>query len=143
MLDSVHQKSDTSGMMITMTDDVLVVEDDEANRDFLRVLLEGEGFLVATVCDGREALDWLVSHPRPSLVLLDLEMPRMDGWEFLQEADRTATLAGIRVVILTGRVQRLQVLDWLSKPAEPDTLVETLKHHMRVSGQAQSSMPTT
>jgi len=112
---------------------VLVVEDDDANREFLRMLLEGEGFLVATACDGREALDWLMSHSRPSLVLLDLEMPRMNGWEFLQEADRTSALTGINVVMLTGRARRLRVLDWISKPAEPAALVETLRHHMRVS----------
>ena len=62
---------------------ILVVEDDDANREFLRALLESEGFLVATASDGREALIWLNDHPSPDLVLLDLEMPRMSGWEFL------------------------------------------------------------
>jgi CheY-like chemotaxis protein len=109
---------------------ILVVEDDDANRRFLRALLESEGFLVATACDGREALSWLNDHPSPDLVLLDLEMPRMSGWEFLQAADHTARLAGTRIMMLTGRAQHLQILDWLSKPAHPDVLVERIRHHI-------------
>ena len=58
---------------------ILVVEDDDANREFLRVLLENEAFVVATVRDGQEALEWLLAHPAPDLVLLDLEMPRLNG----------------------------------------------------------------
>jgi CheY-like chemotaxis protein len=109
---------------------ILVVEDDDANRAFLRALLESEGFLVATACDGREALIWLNDHPSPDLVLLDLEMPRMSGWEFLEAADRAARLAGTRIMMLTGRAQHLQILDWLSKPAHPDVLVERIRHHI-------------
>ena len=60
---------------------ILIVEDDDANREFLRVLLENESFVVATARDGEEALAWLRGHPTPDLVLLDLEMPRMNGWE--------------------------------------------------------------
>jgi CheY-like chemotaxis protein len=58
-----------------MNDNVLVVEDDDANRDFLRMLLEDEGFVVATVSDGREALDWLVSHRHPVSCSLILRCP--------------------------------------------------------------------
>jgi CheY-like chemotaxis protein len=109
---------------------ILVVEDDDANRAFLRTLLESEGFQVETARDGREALDWLGGHARPDLVLLDLEMPRMNGWEFLQMADSAAALSGIRVVMLTGRAHHVRVLDWLSKPAQPDLLVEKLRRHL-------------
>src|SRR3954467_5178750 len=95
---------------------ILVVEDDEANREFLRVLLESDGFVVATASDGQAALNWLIGHSSPDLVLLDLEMPRMSGWEFLEAAGRTAQLAGTRIMMLTGRAQHLQILDWVSKP---------------------------
>lgn len=111
---------------------ILIVEDDDANREFLRTLLENEGFLVATARDGREALEWLQGHARPNLVLLDLEMPRMNGWEFLQAADSASILTGIRVVMLTGRAHHVRVLDWLSKPAQPDVLVEKLRRHMNL-----------
>ena len=112
---------------------ILVVEDDDANRGFLRALLESEGFLVATASDGREALSWLNDHPSPDLVLLDLEMPRMSGWEFLQALDHTARLAGIRIMMLTGRAQHFQILDWLSKPSHPAVLVERIRHHINTA----------
>ena len=73
---------------------ILVVEDDDANREFLRALLESESFCVVTARDGAEALEWLRGHSPPDLVLLDLEMPRMNGWEFLQAAERAALLRG-------------------------------------------------
>jgi CheY-like chemotaxis protein len=110
---------------------ILIVEDDDANREFLCALLEANGFLVATARDGREALEWLFGNPRPSVVLLDLEMPRMNGWEFLQAADGAAALTGIRVIMLTGRADHIRVLEWISKPAPPDSLVATLRHHTR------------
>jgi CheY-like chemotaxis protein len=119
-------------MSTTPSNQILIVEDDDANREFLRVLLEAEGFAVATARDGQEALEWLVDHARPGLVLLDLEMPRMNGWEFLQAADRSSVLAGIQVEMLTGRATHLRVLEWLSKPTPPDALVATLKHHLSV-----------
>ena|SRR5688572_20851667 len=110
---------------------VLVVEDDEANREFLRALLESESFVVVTARDGMEALEWLRGHSAPDLVLLDLEMPRMNGWEFLQAAESAALLRGTPVVVLTGRGQELRALDWVSKPAIPDRLVEKVRHHIR------------
>jgi DNA-binding response OmpR family regulator len=123
-----------SGMPAGSEHRILIVEDDDANREFLRALLEDSGFCVATACDGREALQWLHGHPPPpDLVLLDLEMPRMSGWEFLQAADRTADLAGTRVVMLTGRARHVRILDWLEKPTAPDLLVEKLRHHIRTA----------
>jgi CheY-like chemotaxis protein len=108
---------------------ILIVEDDDANRDFLRALLENAGFLVATARDGLEALAWLRVHSLPDLVLLDVEMPRMSGWEFLQAADRAADLAGTRVVMLTGR-PNLRILDWLLKPTPPDSLLEKIRYYI-------------
>jgi chemosensory pili system protein ChpA (sensor histidine kinase/response regulator) len=114
---------------------ILIVEDDDANREFLRAFLEGEGFAVATARDGRDALVWLNGRWAPDLVLLDLEMPRMSGWEFIQAADRLEHLEATRVMMLTGRTQRVKILDWLSKPAPPDVLVEKIRQHMRRPGR--------
>ena len=120
----------TFNMPPTVGPQILVVEDDDANREFLRALLEREGFLVATACDGREALIWLDDHPSPDLVVLDLEMPRMSGWEFLEAANRAARLAGTRIMMLTGRAEHLRILDWVSKPAPPDVLVARIRQHI-------------
>jgi len=110
---------------------ILVVEDDDANREFLRTLLESDSFSVVTARDGAEAFAWLRGHSAPDLVLLDLEMPRMDGWEFLQAAERADLLRGTCVVMLTGRAHHLRALDWISKPAPPDHLLETVRRHIR------------
>ena len=112
---------------------ILVVEDDDANREFLRVLLENEAFVVAAARDGEEALDWLRTHDAPDLILLDLEMPRVNGWEFLHAADRAALLRGTRVLMLTGRSEQLRVLDWISKPALPEQLIERIRFYLQAS----------
>jgi CheY-like chemotaxis protein len=61
---------------------LLLVEDDADIREALSGLLAMEGFLVIGLPNGREALDWLRKSPRPELILLDLMMPVMDGWQF-------------------------------------------------------------
>jgi DNA-binding response OmpR family regulator len=109
---------------------ILIVEDDDENRQFLRALLEADGFHVAVARDGQEALAWLIRHGAPALVLLDVEMPRMSGWEFLQAADRAVEFAGTRVLMLSGRVDHLRILDCIAKPAPPDRLLERIRHHI-------------
>src|ERR1700730_8122955 len=81
---------------------VLIVDDDFALRDALCAALEGEGFAVAAVSNGQEALDYLRSGARPSLVLLDLMMPIMNGWEFRAEQRQDPELADIPVIVLSA-----------------------------------------
>src|SRR5262249_61912834 len=81
---------------------VLVVEDDADLRARLRGLLEGEGWEVDEAGDGRAALDCLAQRP-PGLILLDLLMPRMDGFEFLAELRRREEGRSIPVVALTAK----------------------------------------
>jgi PAS domain S-box-containing protein len=84
-------------------DDVLVVDDDEATRKLLRRALEREDMAVREAADGREALAE-VSAAKPSLILLDLMMPVMDGFEFLRRLHGDDTTANIPVVVLTAKV---------------------------------------
>jgi CheY-like chemotaxis protein len=81
---------------------VLIVEDDEAIRETLRELLEFEGFEVATAANGREAVSQLQRTERPCLILLDLMMPVMNGWEFLRKRREDLTIATIPVVVVFG-----------------------------------------
>jgi CheY-like chemotaxis protein len=60
---------------------VLLVDDDESIRDFVRIVLSDAGYEVATAEDGQAALELLAGWS-PSLILLDMRMPRMDGWQF-------------------------------------------------------------
>ncbi len=80
---------------------VLVVEDDETTRTMLRRLLVGEGCLVSEAANGRLALDRL-EDGRPSLILLDLMMPEMDGFEFLSEIRGMEAYASIPVIVITA-----------------------------------------
>jgi CheY-like chemotaxis protein len=79
-----------------------VAEDDESTRRALTTLLNSAGFTVRTAADGREALDALRRLPRPDLVLLDLVMPHLDGWQFLREKRQDPALASIPVVVVSG-----------------------------------------
>lgn len=79
----------------------LVVEDDPSAREMMRRLLIGEGWEVSVSANGREALDRL-SAEHPNLVLLDLMMPEMDGFEFLAEFRKNPRFAATPVIVVTG-----------------------------------------
>ena len=81
---------------------VLLVDDDEDVRVSLRRLLRSHGYAIAEARDGQEALDYLQDNPLPFLILLDLAMPRMDGWEFLARKSQDKRLAALPVVITSG-----------------------------------------
>ncbi|MEW5853055.1 MAG: response regulator [Myxococcota bacterium] len=112
---------------------LLVVDDDRGIREALEAVLFDAGYRVACVADGVEALEWLRSHPSPSLILLDLMMPRMDGWQFraIQRAD--PALSGIPVVVITAgdfprrRVEPMGVARYLTKPLDIEVLLQTIQ----------------
>jgi CheY-like chemotaxis protein len=87
---------------ITQVRSVLLVDDDEDVLDSVRELLVSHGYVVAEARDGRQALDYLRDNPPPFLILLDLVMPRMDGWEFLVRKAQDEKLAALPVVITSG-----------------------------------------
>ena len=84
------------------SDTVLVVDDDSAVRTALKELFETEGYDVAVAANGRAALNHLRVGVRPCVVLLDLMMPVMDGWDFRSEQLKDPTLKDIPVFILTA-----------------------------------------
>ena len=118
------------------TDRVLVVEDDEGLRESIAHLLRDEGFEVETAGNGREALELLRrTSVLPSVVLLDLMMPVMDGWTFRTEQLADPRLAAIPVVVLsaTHDLSRcagdLHVEAVLPKPLNPSRLLDAVAHH--------------
>jgi CheY-like chemotaxis protein len=117
---------------------VLVVEDDEDMRGILLHLLEHHGWPVHTAADGREGLAALEKH-RPSLILLDLAMPRMSGVEFRTAQRRLPDLrlASVPVVVVSAMhdalryKSRLNAADVLVKPFEADRLLQAVESYVR------------
>ncbi len=108
---------------------VLVVDDDKTIRDLISASLGGQGYETAVAGNGKEALAYLRSSARPpKLILLDLMMPEMTGWEFrkIQQAD--PALACIPVAIITGlpdmeeKASAIGAVDVLYKPSRVETL---------------------
>ena len=81
---------------------VLIVEDDADLREMMAQILILEGFNPATVSNGREALEYLRHGDAPQLILLDLMMPVMNGWEFCSQRQQDPALASIPVVLFSG-----------------------------------------
>ena len=81
---------------------VLVVDDDEAVRIVVEAVLRADGHDVATAGDGETALGLLRNEPAPSVVLLDLMMPRLSGWDVLEAMAHRPQLADVPVLVLTG-----------------------------------------
>jgi len=114
---------------------VFVIEDDADTREMLGKVLEMEGYQVTSVGDGEDALRRLRAEPPPRVILLDLMMPGMDGWEFREEQRRDPSLARIPIVVLSAddgverKAAALGVSGYLRKPVDLDTLIETVSRY--------------
>jgi two-component system, cell cycle sensor histidine kinase and response regulator CckA len=109
---------------------LLVVEDDADIREALDGLLSMEGFRVTGCSNGREALDWLRASPKPDIILLDLMMPVMDGWQFRVAQKDDPEIATIPVLALsadsTAKAAAIDAEAYLKKPVDYDTLIATI-----------------
>jgi CheY-like chemotaxis protein len=111
---------------------ILIVEDDFDIREALTQILETEGYPVAGATNGREALDYLSSHQPPCVILLDLMMPVMDGWQFREAQQRDPNLSKIPVVVISADASVMQkaasinAVGYLKKPIELDHLLEII-----------------
>lgn len=111
---------------------VLVVDDDNGLQDTLQSLLEMEGYDVAVAGDGLEALQQL-NHVKPSLILLDLMMPRMNGYEFARELQRRGLRSEIPIIVLTAdrrarqKAEELGADAFLAKPFDVNELLDKVE----------------
>ncbi len=114
---------------------ILIVDDDADIRLALSQALQFEGYRTTTAVNGAEALKQMRQGGRPCLILLDLMMPVMNGWEFRVEQQQDPELAAIPVVILTGdgrirqKQESLRVTDGLRKPVELESLLSMVASH--------------
>jgi CheY-like chemotaxis protein len=110
---------------------VMIVEDDPDTREMLERFLELEGFEVRTAANGQLALDALSADSASSVILLDLMMPVMNGWQFREAQVSDPKIAGIPVVVVTAAgakddIPAIQADAWLSKPVDLDRLLATI-----------------
>ena len=107
---------------------VLVVDDDPEIGAVTSELLEGGGYKAVRVENGRAALEYLRTGDRPSMILLDLTMPVMDGWQFRREQQEDPSIQSIPVVMITASEERRADLipneQVLRKPVPVDELLK-------------------
>lgn len=108
---------------------ILVVDDDQGALEALSDILEYEGYSVMRASNGLQALERLHdSMPRPELIILDLLMPVMDGWEFRQRQKQDPELANIPVLVVTaiGTTAGIDAAHIIHKPIDVDALLRTV-----------------
>jgi CheY-like chemotaxis protein/signal transduction histidine kinase len=124
-------KVDSSTPGVSRETSVLIIDDDQMIHQLLRGHLEEDGFRVWSASDGIEGL-MLAREYRPSVILLDIHLPKLDGWGVLARLKSDPTLAGIPVVMLSveeqrGRAFSFGACEYLVKPVEPDRLVDVVR----------------
>ncbi|MBC8078207.1 MAG: response regulator [Chloroflexales bacterium] len=113
---------------------ILIVDDDAAIRAMVSDLLTDEGYAVASAADGQEALAYLDQQDAmPCVIVLDLMMPRMNGWEFRAAQQQHPIFATIPVVVLSARLDSvdsaIDVAERLAKPINVDRLLSAVHRH--------------
>jgi excisionase family DNA binding protein len=116
---------------------VLIVDDDDGNRGFVRASLELEGYSVQEASDAEEGLA-LLDERLPDLILLDVMMPRMDGWEMLRRVQERHGVGTIPVIMFSGKVEERALAaatergatGFLAKGFDPQELIESVKRQL-------------
>jgi CheY-like chemotaxis protein len=117
---------------------VLIIDDDPMVQHLLRGHLESEEFRVLSATDGVEGLTQ-AREARPTVIILDIHLPRLDGWTVLAELKSDPSLAGIPVIMMSVEEQRARgfsfgACEYLVKPVEPDRLLTVVKRALLPSG---------
>ncbi|MFH1524206.1 MAG: response regulator [Chloroflexota bacterium] len=114
---------------------ILCIEDEQEMIDLIRLILSRHGFEVRGATGGKEGLE-IIRKDHPDLILLDLMMPEMDGWEVYQQMKADETIKNIPVIIVTAKAQSIdkvlglhiaKVDDYISKPFSPQELLSSIE----------------
>jgi PAS domain S-box-containing protein len=130
---SLARLKETGGSTTAPRRSILIIDDEIDSRDLLARLLQDEGHAIATASNGAEGLEYLrTADALPSLILLDLVMPIMDGWEFLEARGRDARLHTIPVMLISGQLtsrdtaRTLGLANYIEKPIVAATLLQLI-----------------
>ena len=117
---------------------IMVVEDDLDEAKLIKMVLEGEGYEAVCAFNGKEALEKLESD-KPSLIVLDVMMPEMDGFSFCSKVRASPEYENIPVIMLTGVAKRIhetkypmngimraEAEEYLEKPVKPEDLLQAI-----------------
>ena len=126
---------------------ILCIEDESEMIDLVRIILEQHGFRVAGAIKGDDGLAFLEKE-KPHLVLLDLMMPDMDGWEIYRKMKANPETSDIPVIIFTAKTDSVdkvlglriaKVDDYIIKPFTPDVLLQSI-HRILDNGHDETSL---
>ena len=118
---------------------ILCIEDEAEMIELMRLILSRKGYQVSGAAGGQEGLE-KVREEMPDLVLLDLMMPDMGGWEVYQQMKADEKLKDIPVIIVTAKAQNIdkvlglyiaKVDDYIAKPFSPSELIDSVEHVLK------------
>lgn len=120
---------------------ILVIEDNDQNAYMIAFLLEQAGHRVVHAPDGRRGIA-MAEAERPAIVLLDIQLPEMDGYEVARRLRALPSLEGVPVVAVTSyamagdseRALAAGCTGYVEKPIDPDTFVATVERHLGLKG---------
>jgi DNA-binding response OmpR family regulator len=118
---------------------ILAVDDDGVNLRLLKGILEQHGYAAVTASDALEAMD-VLEKEKPELILLDINMPRMDGFEAARKIRRSKDDTDIPIIFLTGRSDKEDIVkgfnaggvDYVTKPFNPPELLARIRTHIEL-----------
>ena len=128
---------------------VLVVDDRAENRDFLRTLFAFRGWEVLEAANGEQGLD-LASARKPDLIVADVVMPRMDGYDLVRRLRQNAALAATKVIFYTATyledeartlAKDCGVTHVIAKPAEPEEILRVVDEVLQIDQKVAPSRP--
>ena len=123
-----------------MNNTMLVIEDNEQNLYLMRFLLEKSGFTVIGAEDGRKGIEMALTH-RPLAILLDIQLPEMDGYAVAAELKKHHEMDGVPIIAVTSYAMvgdRENVLaagatGYIEKPINPETFVAEIRQYLKIA----------
>jgi CheY-like chemotaxis protein len=126
-----------------MSDTLLIIEDNEQNLYMMRFLLEKNGFKVIYARDGREGVEKALHH-KPRAILLDIQLPEMDGYAVAEELQKYLDLVATPIIAVTSyamagdreKILAAGATGYIEKPIDPETFVEEISKYLQDPGDA-------